>query len=182
MAYWLDDGFDTWPETVRAGKAAAGLYVCCGAWIARSIGNGTATEPVVPAEIATMYGTPEWVAKLVAVGLWAVEGHGYRDVRYHAMGNPDAATVVKRKAAAAERQRRFRGRVTRDKTRDSRTSNAGSHDSPALPSSPKGEGRAARLRTVPDWCGRCNKDNRLTADDEDRTIRCPRCHPERRVS
>lgn len=113
MAYWLDDGFDTWPETVRAGKAAAGLYVCCGAWIARSIGNGSITEPVVPAEIATMYGTPEWVAKLLLVGLWTAEGAGYRDVRYHGMGNPTAEKVARDKAQAAKRQTLFKNPALR---------------------------------------------------------------------
>ena len=113
VAYWLDDGFDTWPETVRAGKAAAGLYVCCGAWIARSIGNGSITEPVVPAEIATMYGTPEWVAKLLLVGLWTAEGAGYRDVRYHGMGNPTADKVARDKAQAAKRQALFKNPALR---------------------------------------------------------------------
>ncbi len=113
MAYWIDDGFDTWPETVRAGKAAAGLYVCCGAWIARSIGNGSITEAVVPAEIATMYGTPEWVAKLLLVGLWTAEGAGYRDVRYHGMGNPTAEKVARDKAQAAKRQTLFKNPALR---------------------------------------------------------------------
>jgi hypothetical protein len=98
MAYWLDDGFDTWPEVVRVGKAAAGLYVCCGVWIARGISGGTVFDAVVPVEIATMYGTPEWVAKLVSVGLWTTEGAGYRDVRYHSMGNPTAEKAAEEKA------------------------------------------------------------------------------------
>lgn len=117
MAYWLDDGFDTWPETIRAGKAATGLYVCCGAWIARNISNGTITDPVIPAEIATMYGTPEWVAKLVAVGLWKVEGTGYQDVKYFQMGNPTAELVRKRRAAAARRQALTRDPALREAVR-----------------------------------------------------------------
>jgi hypothetical protein len=152
MAYWLDDGFDTWPEVVRAGKAAAGLYVCCGAWIARNLTDGH-----VPAEIATMYGTPEWVAKLVAVGLWSTEGAGYRDVKYFTMGNPTADVVRKRRADAAERQRRLRERrVTRDKHGDSR----GSHNvnttvssrSPALPLPNGRAGGGARSATRPPDC------------------------------
>lgn len=136
MAYWLDDGFDTWPETIRAGKAAAGLYVCCGVWIARNISNGTIADAVVPAEVATMYGTPEWVTKLVAVGLWVTEEVGHRDVRYFGMGNPTAEVVRQRKAQAAERQRRFRNAkkgVTPSVTRDERVSSTVSHSSPALP-------------------------------------------------
>lgn len=139
MAYWLDDGFDTWPETIRAGTSAAGLYVRCGAWISRNTHDGH-----VPNEVAAMYGTPEWVAKLVAVGLWEVEGAGYRDVKYFTMGNPTAEVVAQRKAQAAERQRRFRDAkkgVTPSVTRDKRVSSTVSHSSPALPPL-KGEGGA----------------------------------------
>lgn len=50
------------------------------------------------------------------------------------------------------------------------------------PPSTEGDGRGRALRAVPEWCGRCNKNNRMHVDDEDRTIRCPRCHPERRAS
>jgi hypothetical protein len=181
MAYWLDDGFDTWPETIRAGSAAAGLYVRCGSWIARNTQDG-----LVPAEVAAMYGTTEWVAKLVAVGLWEAEGAGYRDVRYHSMGNPTADVVRKRRADAAERQRRLReNRVTRDKTRDSRRSHSGSSavspGSPALPSPLQGEKGGGRPRdrgaTRPpdcprhrgypaDNCGLCRSE-RLGREPED---------------
>lgn len=150
MAYWLDDGFDTWPETVRAGKAAAGLYVCCGAWIARGISNGTLFEAVVPAEIATMYGTPEWVAKLVSVGLWRVEGAGYRDVRYHSMGNPTAEKVAEQKAQKKARQAKWlekQGKKTRRKTVSSQSRDASldaSKDSaPSLIPSKEGKGAQA---------------------------------------
>lgn len=108
MAYWLDDSFDTWPEVVRAGKAASGLYVCCGAWIARNISNGNIADAVIPAEVATMYGTPEWVAKLAAVGLWSTEEAGYRDVRYFGMGNPTAEKARARRKAEADRKARWR--------------------------------------------------------------------------
>jgi len=29
------------------------------------------------------------------------------------------------------------------------------------------------------WCGRCNRDTRLAADEDDRNTRCLNCHPER---
>ncbi len=164
MAYWLDDGFDTWPEVVRAGKAATGLYVCCGAWIARSIGNGTLVDPVVPAEVATMYGTPEWVAKLVAVGLWRTEGAGYRDVKYFTMGNPAADKVAARRKADADRKARWREKrdeSRRDTTRDSPVSHSVERRvtplSPALPPL-KGEGGAGaqeRATPRPTRCSRC---------------------------
>lgn len=175
MAYWLDDGFDTWPEVVRAGTAAVGLYCRCGSWIARNL-----TDGVVPSEVARMYGSTEWIGRLVDVGLWTVEESGYRDVKYFPM-NPTAERVRKRRADAAERQRRLRQSRNGKQTRESRVTNGGSHSSPALPSSPKGEGRGAgrgALRPVPDWCRRCNKDTRLWVDDDDRSRPCPRCHPE----
>jgi len=112
VAYWLDDGFDTWPETIRAGTSAAGLYVRCGAWISRNTNDGH-----VPSEVAAMYGTPEWVAKLVAVGLWEVEGAGYRDVKYFGMGNPTAEVVRYRRAQNARRQALVRNPELREAVR-----------------------------------------------------------------
>lgn len=149
MAYWLDDGFDTWPEVVRVGSAAAGLYVRCGSWIARNTQDG-----IVPAEVATMYGTTEWVAKLLAVGLWSTEQAGYRDVRYFQMGNPTAEKVRARRQADADRKARWREKrhqSRRDTTRDSQQSHGVTDAviplSPALPPSKEGQGRApARAR------------------------------------
>jgi hypothetical protein len=174
MAYWLDDGFDTWPETVTAGSPAAGLYTRCGSWIARNIANGKLADSVVPSGVARMYGTTEWIQRLVDVGLWSVEGDGYRDTRYFEL-NPTAEKVRAQREAAAERQRKSRSRRShKDVTRDSR----GSHDAPSLPSSPKGEGRG--LRAVPDWCGRCHKDTRTEVDDDtNRSVPCQICSPRR---
>jgi hypothetical protein len=153
MAYWLDDGFDTWPETIRAGTAAAGLYTRCGAWIARNL-----TDGFVPAELATSYGTREWITKLLDAGLWKAEGDGYRDVYYLVSKdgtklNPPAEKVSERKAAKAERQRRWleRRSETRE-TRKSRGTNASKDASrdaprdmpPALPPSKEGTGVRAR--------------------------------------
>lgn len=179
MAYWLDDGFDSWPEVVRAGTAAVGLYTRCGSWIARNL-----TDGFVPLEVARMYGTAEWIARLVDAGLWTIEEQGYRDQRYFPM-NPTAEKVRKRRTDAAERQRKLRERRNGKQTRESRVTNGGSHASPAP--SPKGEGGGARhashgaarapLRAVPDWCGRCNKNTRMAVGDDDRSHLCPHCHP-----
>lgn len=102
LAYWLDEGWHSWPEIVRAGTAAAGLYSRCGSYIADH-----ATDGLIPAEVARMYGTVEWVQRLVDVGLWTVEGDGYRDERYFPL-NPSRAVLDQRRKAAAERQRRKR--------------------------------------------------------------------------
>jgi len=145
MAYWLDDGFDTWPETVRAGTAAAGLYARCGSWIARNTHDG-----YVPNEVAAMYGSPEWARRLVDVGLWTVEAAGYQDVRYFQMGNPTAEKVAERRKADADRKARWRAKrdaSRRDSTRDSGgthgVGDGGNPFSPALPPPKGGKGAAA---------------------------------------
>lgn len=168
MAYWLDEGWHGWPEIDAVGTAAAGLYSRCGSYIAHS-----QTDGFIPLARARMYGTPEWIGRLVEVGLWAVEEHGYRDTRYFPL-NSTRAEIDKRKADAAERQRRARAsRVSHnDVTRDSRVS----HSAPTPP--PKG-GKGRALTAVPDWCGRCHRDTRMAADDLDRSVPCPTCHPRR---
>lgn len=113
MAYWLDEGWHSWPEVVRAGTAAAGLYARCGSYIADHT-----TDGAIPAEVVRMYGTAEWARKLCDVGLWTVEGDGYRDMRYFPL-NQSREVIEKRKADAAERQRRKRRRND-EQTRESR--------------------------------------------------------------
>lgn len=102
MAYWLDEGWHSWPEVVRAGTPAAGLYSRCGSWIADH-----ATDGLIPSEVVRMYGTVDWARRLVDAGLWTPEGDGYRDARYFPL-NPTRADIDKRKAAAAARQRKRR--------------------------------------------------------------------------
>lgn len=118
MAYWVDDGIDTWPESIRAGRAAMGLYLLCGAWISRGISNGTHLVAVVPVEVATMYGTREWIARLVSVGLWEHVADGYADRRYHSMGNDTAEQAAKKKAAKKARQDRWLEKARRRHARD----------------------------------------------------------------
>jgi hypothetical protein len=108
VAYQVDDSFDTWPEVIRVGTAAAGLYLRCGAYIARNLTDGH-----VPLEVATMYGTREWCSKLVEAGLWEADEAGYRDVYYLATKdgaklNPTRAEALVRKEAARDRTRRWR--------------------------------------------------------------------------
>lgn len=108
MAYRVDDTFDTWPEVIRAGTAAIGLYVRCGAYMARTL-----TDGLVPLEVAQMYGTREWISKLCDVGLWEIEESGYRDVYYLVTKdgtklNETRVEVLARRAAAAERTRKWR--------------------------------------------------------------------------
>lgn len=191
MAYWLDDGFDTWPETVIVGTAVAGLYSRCGAWIARNIANGKLADAVIPGALARAYGTPEWIQRLVDVGLWAVEGDGYRDTRYFEL-NPTAETVranKEKKAAAGRKGGLASGATRRTKQTGSNSEARASADASAvveppslpLPSSKEGRGRAG-LHLVTDWCGRCNKNTRTAVDDRDRSVPCTACHPNRRTA
>lgn len=137
MAYWLDEGWHSWPEIVRAGTPAAGLYARCGSYIADHT-----TDGYIPSGVVNMYGTVEWARRLVDVGLWAVEGDGYRDLRYFPL-NPSRATVEKRRAAAAARQRRHRNAK---QTRESRvTGGVTSRVTSLAPTPPKGVG-ASRKR------------------------------------
>lgn len=145
MAYWLDEGWHRWPEVYRAGTAAAGLYARCGSYIADA-----QTDGFIPAEVARQYGTPEWIGRLVDVGLWRIDEHGFWDTRYFPL-NATKAEIEERKKKAAARQARYAAR----KTRDSRFSNASPDASvtlPPSPASPKGEGkgRAAGGRHEPD--------------------------------
>lgn len=150
MAYWLDDGWDSWPEVVRAGTAAAGLYARCGCYIAKNI--EALRDAVVPFEVARMYGTPEWIQRLVDVGLWRTEEAGYRDMRHFPL-NPTAEKVEQRKRLAADRQARYR------KTRQSRGSNASRNGKPTLPPTPLKGGGLVEPHPFPEGkheCDRCN--------------------------
>lgn len=174
MAYWLDEGWHRSPEIMQAGTPAAGLYARCGDYIA-----DCQTDGFIPAAVARMYGTPEWITRLVEVGLWQIAEHGFRDTRYFAL-NASKAEIDKRKAAAAERQRRSRA------TRESRVTSASRHTSvtrPPIPPPSGDRGRAREgLRAVPNWCGRCNKDTRMGVNEADEYIPCTNCHPNREAS
>lgn len=151
MAYWLDEGWHGWPEIDEVGTAAAGLYSRCGSYIA-----DRQTDGFIPSARARMYGTPEWIGRLVEVGLWAVEENGFRDTRYFPL-NASKAEIEDRKKQAAERQKRFRDKQSRQPkraTRQSRASNAlrdASVTVPPSPPSPSGKGSGgAGGRHAPD--------------------------------
>lgn len=141
VAYWLDEGWHSWPEIVAAGTAAAGLYARCGSYIADH-----RTDGQIPSGVVDMYGTREWAQRLVDVGLWTVEGNGYIDQRYLEL-NKSAADIAAARKAAAERQRVSRARRRPDVnqrlhgdhahvTRDSHEPSRVTHNAPIPP--PKG--------------------------------------------
>lgn len=116
MAYWLDEGWHRWPEIMAVGTAVAGLYSRCGCYIADS-----QTDGFIPSAVARMYGTPEWIARLVEVGLWQIEEHGFRDTRYFPLNKTKAEIDRLRKDAAARQAKR------RAVTRESRVTHNERH-------------------------------------------------------
>jgi len=116
MAYVLDDDWDNEPRVVRAGTAGFGLYARCGMWVARHL-----TDGFVPAEVAAIYGTREWVAKLVDVGLWTAVDGGYHMPDYLIL-NQSAEKVRARRLLNTRRQALFRDpelrRFVRERDRD----------------------------------------------------------------
>lgn len=175
MAYWLDEGWHRWPEIMRAGTAAAGLYARCGSYIADS-----KTDGFIESAVARMYGTPEWIQRLVEVGLWQVEELGFRDLKYFPL-NKTRAAIEQAKKDAAKRQAKRRA-----VTRDSRVSHGERHaglTTPPFPPPTGGKGLGSRgPRAVPRWCGRCNGETRMTINEADEYIPCPNCHPNREAS
>ncbi|WP_431784368.1 hypothetical protein [Streptomyces chumphonensis] len=110
----VDDGADSHPKMVRAKNAAVGLWMRVGSYVARHLTDGH-----VPGEVATMYGTPPQIRKLVAVALWHEHGHtcprcpqprpgDYYMHDYRESGNPSRAEVLARRAKAAAKKQRQR--------------------------------------------------------------------------
>jgi hypothetical protein len=143
--YQMDDGMDSDLRVVQAGTAAFGLYARCGVWVSRNL-----TDGFVPAEIAALYGTREWIERLTATGLWRVVEGGFTMPSY-LDDNPSADKVRKERAMKADRQARWLEKArnpSSNQRRVSRPSNSASKgasrdaledDAPPLPS-PKGEG------------------------------------------
>lgn len=129
MAFFqMDDGFDSEPRVLQAATAAFGLYSRCGIWAAR---NGT--DGFVSEHIAALYGTREWIERLVDSGLWVRVDGGFTMPDYLEIhGNWPAEKIRAHRAAAAERQARARARkatpVLEDTSRrESRVTHTGSH-------------------------------------------------------
>jgi hypothetical protein len=136
MAYWLDEAWHRWLQIDEAGTAAAGLYARCGSYIADE-----GTDGFIPAARARMYGTPEWIQRLVDVGLWAVEEKGYRDLRYLEL-NATKEQKDERRRQAAARQARYAKRQSRD-------ADASSHASRRRLPFPPPTGGKGGLRALP---------------------------------
>ena len=99
--FQMDDSLYDDPAVIRAGTAAFGLYARCGDYVARQLLDG-----VVPSELATQYGTPEWTGKLLDVGLWETVPGGFYMPRY-LVDNPSREKVLAERKAKSERQQRW---------------------------------------------------------------------------
>lgn len=101
----VDDTLHSHPKALKAGNAAMGLWVRCGAWSAAHLRDGFVSE-----EIARLYSGRNEIEKLINSDLWIrVEG-GYQMHDFGAR-NPTADAVRADRAAAAERQKRARERA-----------------------------------------------------------------------
>ena len=76
----IDDKAHSHPKLIKAGNAALGLWLRCGAYAAQHL-----TDGIVPGVVAELYGTKPQAAKLVKAGLWHEHGHACRS------GCPDPA-------------------------------------------------------------------------------------------
>lgn len=76
----IDDKAHSHPKLIKAGNAALGLWLRCGAYAAQHL-----TDGIVPGVLAELYGTRPQAARLVKAGLWHEHGHGC------ASGCPDPA-------------------------------------------------------------------------------------------
>lgn len=112
MAYWLPEEWHRSPEIDTVGTAAAGLYARCGSFIADS-----ETDGFIPAARARMYGTAEWIERLVVVGWWSVVDGGYRDERYFPL-NKTKAEKASAKARRAENRDPLVIRAVRERDGD----------------------------------------------------------------
>jgi hypothetical protein len=196
--FQVDDDFHDDPAIVRAGTAAFGLYVRCGTYVAEHLLDGH-----VPTEIASQYGTPEWIKKLLGAGLWETEpgGRSFNMPRYFAHGNPTRERVLAEREMKQKRQQRWLEKtrnISSEQRRVSRRVDRPSHEASrdglkddALPPSLTGRkgapARAARYGAGgaprrPPWCGRCDENTRMTGVDGDSPGRCPSCHPLREAS
>jgi hypothetical protein len=186
--FQVDDCFYDDPAVSRAGTAAVGLYFRCGVYVARHLLDG-----LVPSEVAAQYGTPEWVTRLTAAGLWETVPGGHYMPRY--LGdNPSRERVLAERSLKAERQQRWlekqhnaspgRRRVSRRSSSPSSGASGDGQKDAALPPSLTGRKGGARASPAdaaqappgkPPWCGKCHEPTRLLGDDN--PGRCPDCHP-----
>lgn len=142
---------------MQVGTAAFGLYSRCGVWVSRNL-----TDGFVPAEVAALYGTREWIERLVATGLWSPVDGGFAMPDYLVRHrNKPAEKVRAEREMKAKRQSRWlearrngspeHKSVSRRANRPSKDASidAQKDDAHPLPSHREGVGTAPRREAPP---------------------------------
>lgn len=121
----VDDTAYGHPKMLKAGNAALGLWMRCGAYAAQHLTEGT-----IPGVVAQLYGTAPQVRKLTAAGLWHPHGHDCARCPQPASGdyvmhdfliyNPTKAHTLAERAAAADRQQRAREKAAQQRRNQER--------------------------------------------------------------
>lgn len=121
----IDDSAHSHPKFIRAGNAALGLWLRCGAYSAQHLLEGH-----VPGFIAKSFGSPAQAQKLIKVGLWHGAEHDCTRCPQPADGdyiihdffeggrNSTRVQVETARQAAADRQARARVRASANATID----------------------------------------------------------------
>ena len=103
----IDDRFHSHPKVLRAGNAAVGLWVRCGAY-----STDYGTDGLVPAEIVARFGAAREVSALVDARLWVPTDDGMLIPDFLDY-NSSRAERDERLKRDAERKRVERGNVDR---------------------------------------------------------------------
>jgi hypothetical protein len=171
----LDDGFADHPKVLSIGKTALAVHVWAICYCARHLTDGFVS-------LGALSGCP-WVSKrsalesalgrLEGAGLWKRQGNGF-EINDYLDFNPTAAKVKAKRAAAAERQARWRDNQEKRLRRDSNGVTPlprNAHPDPALKA---GEADAPSGAPLPlDDCMRCGEFQPLR--DIDGLLLCEEC-------
>lgn len=153
----ISDTFLDDPQMLGLDRSARLLILEARVWSNRHGTDGAIPKTMLP-RITDAKAVARLTAALVAAGVWEETNEGWRDVLFEQSGQVPATEVERRRAAGAERQRRWRERHSRDASvtpfrnasRDGAT-NGVSNGAPShpRPSRPKREGRGAGAARCP---------------------------------
>jgi hypothetical protein len=101
----VDDGLFANPKWVACSVAARALWVTAGSWAGKQEDSGRVPRHIV----AFLGGRPRDAAELVANGLWELDEEGWRFHDWFEY-QPTPEQIEAKRAAAAERQRKWRER------------------------------------------------------------------------
>lgn len=134
----VDDTMAHHHKVMAAGNAAMGLWVRAGAYCAQQLTDGHVSH----AALATL-GTAAQAARLVAAGLWDDAPGGFR---FHDWDDyqPTKSDVLAERAAAKERQARWRANRRRNAVTDTVTNSVTNAGSNAVTNAAPGDAAPSR--------------------------------------